>query len=341
MQQGEVSMPELQVKNSYENLMIGIWKRLLTFFRDNMGILIGLAALVILISLMNNDFLSAQNLLNVLRQTSTNMFIAIGMTLVIILAGIDLSVGSIMAASGVVTGGLIAYSGVPLWLAVLAGLLIGIIFGLINGYFIAYKFLPSFIVTLATMNIARGMAYVYTDGKPIRVMSDEFNFIGSGYLWGKIPIPVIYMIVIIVITSLIMNRTKLGRYMYAVGGNQEAARFSGIHTKRVQLFAFTFSGFLAAFSGIALASRMFSGQPTAGMGAELDAIAAVVLGGTSMTGGSGRIGGTVIGALIIGILSNGLNLMGVNSFWQYIVKGIVILVAVYVDVSKMKSETTS
>lgn len=319
--------------NIFNSFLYGTIK----FFRENAGILIGFVIICVIISIMNSDFLSMENLLNVLRQVSTTTIIAIGMTLVIILAGIDLSVGSIMALSGVVTGGLIAFSGVPMWLAVIAGLLIGILFGLINGYFTAYKYMPAFIVTLATMNIARGAAYVYTDGKPIRVMSDEFNFIGSGYV-GPIPVPVIYMFIIIVVVSLIMNRTKLGRYMYAVGGNMEAARFSGINTKRVQLFAYTLSGFLAAFSGIVLASRMFSGQPTAGMGAELDAIAAVVLGGTSMSGGRGRIGGTVIGALIIGVLSNGMNLMGINSFWQYIVKGIVILIAVYVDIVKKRNE---
>lgn len=319
--------------NIFNSFLYGTIK----FFRENAGILIGFVIICVIISIMNSDFLSMENLLNVLRQVSTITIIAIGMTLVIILAGIDLSVGSIMALSGVVTGGLIAFSGVPMWLAVIAGLLIGILFGLINGYFTAYKYMPAFIVTLATMNIARGAAYVYTDGKPIRVMSDEFNFIGSGYV-GPIPVPVIYMFIIIVVVSLIMNRTKLGRYMYAVGGNMEAARFSGINTKRVQLFAYTLSGFLAAFSGIVLASRMFSGQPTAGMGAELDAIAAVVLGGTSMSGGRGRIGGTVIGALIIGVLSNGMNLMGINSFWQYIVKGIVILIAVYVDIVKKRNE---
>lgn len=330
-------MSKPKEKQANGNIFNDLWFGIIRFFRDNAGILVGLAVIAVVISIINSDFLSTQNLLNVLRQVSTNMFIAIGMTLVIILAGIDLSVGSIMALAGVVTGGLIAFNGVPIWVAVFAGLLIGVIFGLINGYFTAYKFMPAFIVTLATMNIARGAAYVYTDGKPIRVMSDEFNFIGSGYV-GLIPVPVIYMLVIVVIVSLIMNRTKLGRYMYAVGGNIEAARYSGIDTKRVQLFAYTLSGFLAAFSGIVLASRMFSGQPTAGMGAELDAIAAVVLGGTSMAGGRGRIGGTVIGVLIIGVLSNGMNLMGINSFWQYIVKGIVILIAVYVDIVKKKNE---
>lgn len=335
MRQEEVRMTRNTFRKSGTNSLA------FNVLKDNKGILIGLAILIIFTAVMNPEFLTSQNILNVLRQTSINMIVAIGVTLVIILGGIDLSVGSIMAASGVVTGGLIAYSGVSIWIAIIAGLLIGVIFGLINGILTAYKFLPSFIVTLATMNIARGFAYVYTDGKPIRVMSDEFNFVGSGYVGGIIPMPVIYMLVIIIITSILMNRTKLGRHIYAVGGNLEAAKFSGINTKKVQLYAFTISGFLAAFAGIVLASRMFSGQPTAGEGAELDAIAAVVLGGTSLTGGSGRISGTVIGALIIGVLSNALNLMGVNSFWQYIIKGIVIIIAVYVDVSgKRKKNLT-
>lgn len=309
---------------------------IIQFFKYNWGILIGLFVLVLFFSIINSNFLTSQNIMNVLRQVSTNMYIAIGMSLVIILGGIDLSVGSVIALSGVVTGGLIAFSGYPLWLAVTVAIIIGILTGLLNGYLVAYRGMPAFIVTLATMNIARGASYVYTDGKPIRVMSDSFNFIGSGYLFGVIPMPVIYMIIIIILASILMNQTKLGRYMYAVGGNIEAARFSGINTKKVQLIAYTISGFLAALSGIVLASRMFSGQPTAGQGAEMDAIAAVVLGGTSMSGGRGRISGTVIGALIIGILSNGLNLMGVSSFWQYIVKGIVIIIAVYVDIIKRK-----
>ncbi|NLW11106.1 MAG: ABC transporter permease, partial [Clostridiaceae bacterium] len=190
--------------------------------------------------------------------------------------------------------------------------------------------IPPFIVTLSTMNIARGAAYVYTGGQPIRVMSDEFNFIGAGYV-GKIPTPVIYLVVILFITYLIMNRSRLGRHIYAVGGNRQAANFSGIKTGKVLFFAYAFSGLMAGIAGVVLASRMFSGQPTAGDGAEMDAIAAVVLGGTSMSGGIGKIGGTVIGGLVIGVLNNGLNLLNVNSFWQYIVKGVVILIAVYVD----------
>ncbi|WP_019122769.1 ABC transporter permease [Brevibacillus massiliensis] len=306
------------------------------FVRDNMGILIGFLVLCIIISIVNSSFLTANNLLNVLRQTSTNLYLALAMTMIIILGGIDLSVGSIMAVVGVVTSSLIALFGAPVLVAVAAGLAVGVLFGALNGYVVATTVIPPFIVTLATMNIARGAAYVLTDGKPIRVMSDSFNFIGSGYIGGVLPTPVLYLVILLIICYLIMNKTKLGRYMYAVGGNAEAAKFSGINIKRIKLFAYTFSGLMAAVAGIVLASRMFSGQPTAGNGAELDAIAAVVLGGTSMTGGYGRIGGTVIGALIIGVLSNGLNLMGVSSFWQYIVKGIVIMVAVYADVIKRK-----
>lgn len=334
-------MTELNHETKSDGILLKIGNAITTYVKENMGILIGLLVLCIIISVINPEFLSTNNLMNVLRQTSTNMYLAIAMTMVIILGGIDLSVGSIIAVTGVATTMLIALAGFPIWLAVIAGLLVGMLFGAFNGYVVATTIIPPFIVTLATMNIARGAAYVITDGKPVRVMSDSFNNIGSGYVGGVIPMPVIYLIVIIIIAYLIMNKTKLGRYMYAVGGNSEAAKYAGINIKKIQIFAYTFSGLMAGIAGVVLSSRMFSGQPTAGNMAELDAIAAVVLGGTSMTGGSGRIGGTVIGALIIGILSNGLNLMGVSSFWQYIIKGVVILVAVYADVVKKKRDQVS
>ncbi|MDD3840477.1 MAG: ribose ABC transporter permease [Clostridia bacterium] len=306
---------------------------ILTFLKDNLGILIGFFIICTFLAIISPVFLTQKNLLNVLRQVSTNLYIACGMTIIIILGGIDLSVGSVIALSGVVTGGLIAFDGYSVVSAIIMGLIAGTLIGAINGFVLAKTTIPPFIVTLATMNIARGASYVYTDGQPIRVMSDDFNFIGSGYL-GQIPMPVIYLIVILFICIIIMYKTKLGRYIYAVGGNRQAAEFSGIKINRVIFFAYTLAGLLASISGIVLASRMFSGQPTAGQGAEMDAIAAVVLGGTSMSGGVGKIGGTVIGGLIIGVLNNGLNLMGVNSFWQYIVKGLVILIAVYVDYVK-------
>lgn len=306
------------------------------FLRENLGILIGFIVLCIFLSVISPVFLTQKNIMNVLRQVSTNLYLACAMTMVIILGGIDLSVGSIIALSGVVTGSLIAFQGTSVTVAVIAGLLAGSAVGVFNGITIAKTTIPPFIVTLATMNIARGAAYVYTGGKPIRVMSDQFNFIGSGYIANYLPTPVFYLIIILAISILIMNKTKLGRHIYAVGGNREAARFSGIKISKVLFFPYAFSGLMAAIAGIVLASRMFSGQPTAGNGAEMDAIAAVVLGGTSMSGGSGKMSGTVIGGLVIGVLSNGLNLMNVNSFWQFIVKGIVILIAVYVDALKRK-----
>jgi ribose transport system permease protein len=311
---------------------------LFQFIRENLGITIGLIVLCLIlvvydIAQQRTVFLTTNNIMNVLRQVATNLYIACGMTMIIILGGIDLSVGSIVGLSGCVTAMLIAYNHWPIAAAVCAGLVVGLLSGAFNGIVISKTTIPPFIVTLAMMNIARGAGYVYTGGQPIRIMSESFNFIGSGYV-GLVPVPVIYLIVIVVVSSFIMNRTKLGRYIYAVGGNPTAAKFSGIKNGRVLFFAYLFSGTMSAISGVVLASRMFSGQPTAGQSFEMVAIAAVVLGGTSMSGGVGKIGGTVIGALIIGVLNNGLNLLNINSFWQYIVKGVVILIAVYVDFLK-------
>jgi ribose transport system permease protein len=308
------------------------------FFTDNLGIFAGLVLLCIVLSIVTPVFLTATNIFNVLRQVSLNLYVACAMTMVIILGGIDLSVGSVIALSGVITGGLISFSGYSVPVAVICGLLSGVAIGAVNGLIISLTTIPPFIVTLATMNIARGIAYVYTGGQPIRVMSESFNFIGAGYV-GSLPVPVIYMVVIVFISYLILNRSKMGRHIYAVGGNNQAAQFSGINTRKVKFFVYTLSGLLSGIAGVVLASRMFSGQPTAGQGAEMDAIAAVVLGGTSMSGGVGKIGGTVIGGLIIGILSNGLNLLNINSFWQYIVKGVVILLAVFIDYIKEKESS--
>ena len=323
-------MSKMKAAHSSNTVFRQLGRTVLQPVKENLGILIGFLALCLILWLQSPVFLSSNNILNVLRQVSTNLYVACGMTMVIILGGIDLSVGSTIALSGVVTGGMIAFSGFAIVPAVICGLLVGLIVGCINGLIISKTTIPPFIVTLSTMNIARGFAYVYTGGQPIRVMSDEFNYLGAGYV-GSIPIPIIYLIVILFVTYIIMSKSKLGRHIYAVGGNKQAATFSGIKTHRVQFFAYAFSGLMAGIAGIVLASRMFSGQPTAGEGAEMDAIAAVVLGGTSMSGGSGKIGGTVIGALIIGVLSNGLNLLGINSFWQFVLKGVVILIAFYID----------
>lgn len=324
------------MNNSRVKFKTYLHKGVINWFKDNIGIIAALLILCAIIALnpvTKSTFLTQKNIFNVLRQISTNLYIACAMTMVIILGGIDLSVGSIIALSGCIAAGGVSRYNLPLFVALLLGLLVGIVIGIFNGLFIAKTTIPSFIVTLATMNIARGLAYVYTGGSPVRVVTKEWQFLGAGYI-GAIPTPVIILVIILIISIFILNTTKLGRYIYAVGGNAEAARFSGINVARVKFLVHVYSGLMAGLSGIVLASRMYSGQPTSGEGAEMDAIAAVVVGGTSMAGGSGTIGGTIIGALIIGILNNGLNLLNVNSFWKYVVKGLVILLAVYIDYIK-------
>ena len=305
----------------------------MNFIFENLGILAALIVLCLILGIFpgtSEYFVTVKNLFNVLRQISTNLLLACGMTMVIILGGIDLSVGSVIALSGVLAAGGVVRYNLPIVPAMILGLLVGIVFGLFNGFVISKTTIPPFIVTLATMNIARGLAGVYTGGSPVRVVTKEWQWIGAGYAFG-VPVPVIIMIIIFIVSLLIINRTKMGRYIYAVGGNNLAATYSGINVSTVKFFVYTYSGIMAGLAGIILASRMYSGQPTAGEGAEMDAIAAVVVGGTSMSGGSGKLGGTLIGALIIGILNNGLNLMNVNSFWQTVVKGVVILLAVMLD----------
>ena len=308
-------------------------KSIKRYFKDNLGILIALAAMILFLYIWpttHTTFLTEKNIFNVLRQSASNLMLACGMTMVIILGGIDLSVGSIIAMSGVFAAGAVVWGGMPEVVGILIGILSGLVFGLFNGFMIAMTKIPPFIVTLASMNIAKGIAQVYSGGKPIRCMTDPWKFLGAGYV-GPIPTPVITMFIVFVIAVFLLNRTKIGRHIYAVGGNDKAAEFSGINIAKVKFVVFAFSGVMAGLAGVTIASRLYSGTCTSGDGAEMDAIAAVVVGGTSMAGGSGKLGGTLIGVLIIGILNNGLNLMGINSNWQYIVKGAVILLAVYVD----------
>lgn len=302
----------------------------LQFVKEKKGLLLGIIVLCTILSLLSPYFLTSENILNVFRQICTNAIIAFGMTFVIVVGGIDLSVGSIMALTGIMTTACIADMGLPVWLGVLVGLGLGTIVGLFNGIVIAKAKLAPFIVTLASSSIARGFAYVYSGGRPIRVMDPGFSEIGSGFV-GPLSLPIIYMIIIFVLLTVVMYKTKFGRHIFAIGGNRIAARFSGIKISKVEIGVYMLSGFLAAFSGMVISSRMFTGQPTVGEGAELDAIAATVIGGTSFSGGSGSLTGALIGALIIGILNNGLNIMNVDSFWQEVAKGVVILLAVYFD----------
>ncbi|EPZ7317953.1 ribose ABC transporter permease [Vibrio mimicus] len=295
--------------------------------------LIALLFLVVVVSFLNPNFFTVDNILNILRQTSVNAIIAVGMTLVILTAGIDLSVGSVLALCGAFAASLIAME-VPVLLAVPTALLAGAALGAISGIIIAKGKVQAFIATLVTMTLLRGVTMVYTDGRPISTgftdTADTFAWFGTGYALG-IPVPVWLMVVVFAGAWYLLNHTRFGRYVYAVGGNESATRLSGINVDRVKIGVYAICGLLAALAGIIVTSRLSSAQPTAGMGYELDAIAAVVLGGTSLMGGKGRIMGTLIGALIIGFLNNALNLLDVSSYYQMIAKAVVILLAVLVD----------
>ena len=318
-----------------------LWREngIIKIVRSNLGILIGLLIMCIGLTFISDSFATSTNIFNVLRQISVNVFLACGMTMVILIGGIDLSVGSVIAISGCLCAGLITNNGIPSGLAIILAIIIGTLVGAVNGLIIANTKIPPFIVTLAMMNIGRGFARIYTNATTILVNDELFIWIGSGKIFGEIPVQLLFMVVVVIITGLILNKTKFGRNIYAVGDNQQAAVYSAINSKKVIFLVFTLSGLFAACAGILSAARTFSGQFNVGDGAEMDAISAVVLGGTSMTGGVGRISGTLIGCLVIGILNNGMNLMGIDSSWQYVVKGIVVLLAVYIDyIKKEKSK---
>ena len=297
------------------------------------GILIGLIGLITGFSVLSERFFTISNMLIVMRQTSIVAFLAVGMSFVILGAGIDLSVGSVLAFSGAVGAGVMQNGGI--FFGILAGLAMGTALGTFNGIVITKLKIPAFIATLAMMAIARGGTLVYTDGRPITGLPSSFAFLGRGYI-GNVPFPIILMLIIFILAYIILKLTRFGRYVYATGGNINAARASGIKVDNVIISTFAISGFLSGLTGMVLASRLNSAQPTAGMGYELDAIAAVVLGGTNLFGGEGELWGTLVGAFIMGILNNGLNMLNVSSFYQQVVKGIVILIAVTVAQSGKK-----
>ena len=301
-------------------------------YMSELTTVIALIILMAVITIINSNFLTANNLLNLLLQVTSNALIAFGMTFVILTGGIDLSVGSILALSSALTAGLLG-SGMPVTLAILISLILGCILGMMNGLLISYGKLAPFIVTLATMTIFRGATLVYTNGNPItKGLSDTFlfQFLGQGYIVG-IPFPVIIMFIVFIVLYVLLHKTAFGKSVYAIGGNEKAAYISGVKLNKVKIIIYSISGIMASISGLIITSRLSSAQPTAGASYEMDAIAAVVLGGTSLSGGRGRILGTLIGALIIGVLNNGLNIIGVSAFWQQVVKGVVILIAVLID----------
>ena len=303
---------------------------------QNLGTILALIILMIFVSILNPAFLQSNNLLNLMRQLIINGFIALGMTFVILTGGIDLSVGSTLALTSAIFAGLLQ-NGMNTGLAILIALVLGLVLGLLNGILITKGKLAPFIVTLATMTIFRGLTLVYTDGRPIAGPRDNFafKFLGKGQFLG-IPFQVILFILAFLVLWMILNKTALGRKFYAVGGNEKASFISVINIDKVKIGVYVISSLMAVLSGLVLTSRLNSAQPTAGAAYEMDAIAAVVLGGTSMTGGSGSLTGTLIGILILGVLNNGLNLLGVSSFYQQIVKGIVILIAVLIDRKRNK-----
>jgi ribose transport system permease protein len=291
--------------------------------------------LCIIISFITPRFLTVDNITNVLTQVSVNAMIAIGMTFVILTGGIDLSVGSILAISGALAASVIKTNGNVL-LAIVVAILVGSVIGVINGLLVAKGKVQAFIVTLASMTIFRGITYVYTNGIPISGLSSAFGAIGNKKL-GILPLPVLITVIAVLIAYYLLSQTRFGRYLYALGGNEDSARLSGINTNRIKTWVYVVSGITAAISGVIITSRIGSASPNAGSGFELDAIAAVVIGGTSLSGGEGSVVGTIVGALIIGVLNNALNLMNVSPFYQSIVKGLVILIAVLLDKKSNKS----
>lgn len=293
------------------------------------GTILIFGGILILASLVSPDFLTQANLTNVLRQVVVVSLLACGVTFVIILAQIDVSLGSVLALCGVIAASVMAMTGSVL-LAIAAGLLVGALTGLISGLVITIFGIPSFIMTLAMTTVARGLVLLYTGGSPVTGLGD-FKIVGQGSL-GPVPISVIILAVVAVASWVLLNKTKFGRYVYAVGGNPRAALASGVNPSKIIVKAFVLNGVLCAIGGVVLMSRINSGQPAAGVGYEFDAITATVVGGTSLMGGTGNITGTIIGAMIIGVINNTLNLLNVSSYWQQIIKGLIIAVAVILDV---------
>ncbi|MEA5004061.1 MAG: ABC transporter permease [Christensenella sp.] len=302
-----------------------VWGKIKRF--PQLSIVCAFIVLFVVLSIASDSFLTESNLINVVRQASPSLIVAIGMTFVLILGGIDLSVGSVACLAGTLAAGFMTTNGLPVPAGLLLGLLVGAAIGLINGIIIAKVKIPAFIVTLALMSTARGLALVYTGGRPITNIPEAALQLGRGYV-GAIPVPVIIMIVVVAVAWIVLGSTKFGRHVYATGGNEECARLSGIKVDWTKIAVYTISGFTAGLTGILLTMRLASGQPTLGQGMELDAIAAVVLGGTALTGGKGYIFGTIIGCLFMQLLSNGFNILGISSFWQQVFTGIILLVAV-------------
>lgn len=310
-------------------------KQIKTYYHKY-GMLLVLIAMIIIISILEPNFMQVSNFTNVFKQISVYAIIGYGVTFIIITTGIDLGLGAYMALAGVVAA-YIAQTELPGIVSVLAGAGVGIVIGLVNGLIISISKIPPFIVTLGMTTITRGTALLITDGKPVSRLSESFRWWGGGRLFG-IPTPIVWLIVLTIISWILLDHMKFGRYTRAIGGNEKAAVISGINIFKYKVLIYTFAGLCCGLAGVILAARVASGSPSAADGYELDAIAGSVIGGTSMMGGTGSIFGVLIGAMVIGVLNSGLNMLGVSSYWQEIVKGVIIIVAVIVDERKNRAK---
>lgn len=300
------------------------------------GLLAVVLIIVVFMSFATDTFMTTNNITNILRQISINGVLAVGMTFVILTGGIDLSVGSLVAVTSVICGSLLE-NGMNTMIVIVIGVGAAMILGLLNGYLVSYVGFQPFIATLATMSVCRGFSMVYSDGKPYLIKDKAFLFIGQGKI-GQIPMLVIILFVVCIIALIILETTTFGRYVFAIGGNKNAAKLSGVKTQKMEMFVYLISGLCCGIVGLMLSARISSGQPTAGEGYELDAIASVAIGGTSMSGGMGSLRGTILGFLIIGLISNSMTMLGIDSFYQDIVKGLIIILAVFLDMKTKENK---
>lgn len=315
-------MKQVEKKETFQST----WRKFRNF--PQFSILVALILLCIILAFTAPTFFTAKNIINVLRQSSTSLIVAMGMTFVLILGGIDLSVGAVACLAGTLCAGLMAKNGIPVLPALLIGVGVGVVCGLINGLLVAKLGIAPFVATLAMNCTARGVALVYSGGYPITGMPEVAQQLGRGYILKVIPVPVVIMMVIVAVCWIVLRMTKFSRHVFAIGGNEECARLSGIKVGNVKIKVYAICGAMAAITGILLTMRLASGQPTLGEGLELDAISAVVLGGTSMNGGKGYVLGTILGCLFLTVMGNGLNILQINSFWQQVLQGIILICAV-------------
>ena len=305
------------------------------YFKRNLGTLGGLLILIIIVGIATPKFLTVSNIFNLFKANSVNAIISCGMLMAILMGQIDISVGSIVGLSGVIAAYGITNLNLPLVVVVPAVILVGGLIGIINGYFIAYLDVPAFVATLATQSIGRGLTEILTNGVTIRIRNDFYTSLGNKN-FGPVSITIIYAVIVLILTWFLLNRTRFGYYIYALGGNKTAASYSGVNVKKYNMLPYVIGGLFCGLGGLIWSARLGSAAAMLGAGFEMDAIAAVVIGGTSMSGGVGTVGGTFIGVLIIGVITNGLNLMGINSFWQDVFKGLIILAAVVLDIYRKR-----